>query len=72
MDQMLPKNSHIVGNKAKVQISKRLFQENKACQIFQTNISYPLIRTRACVYQGVQNICFFGKLLCVVFLKHLF
>ena len=37
----------IVCNKAEWRISKRLFQENKACQIFRkTNISYPLIRTR--------------------------
>ena len=29
------------------QISKRVFQENKACQIFwRTNLSYSLIRTR--------------------------
>ena len=36
----------IVGNKAKGQISKRVFQENKAHQIFRkTNISHPLIRT---------------------------
>ena len=36
-----------VGNKAKGWISKRMFQENKAWQIFRkTNISYPLIRTR--------------------------
>ena len=36
----------IVGNKAKGRISKRVFQENKARQIFRkTNISYPLIRT---------------------------
>ena len=36
-----------VGNKAKVRISKQMFQENKARQIFQkTIISYPLIRTR--------------------------
>ena len=34
----------IVGNKAKEQISKRVFQESKARQIFwKTNISYPLI-----------------------------
>ena len=39
-------NPEIVGNKAKGRISKRVFQENKAHQIFQkTNISYPLIRT---------------------------
>ena len=35
-----------VGNKAKVRISKRAFQENKARQIFlKRNFSYPLIRT---------------------------
>ena len=35
-----------VGNKAKGSISKRVFQENKARQIFRkTNISYSLIRT---------------------------
>ena len=33
-----------VGNKAKDWISKRVFQENKARQIFRkTNISYPMI-----------------------------
>ena len=37
----------LVGNKAKGRISKRVFQENKARQIFRkTSISYPLIRTR--------------------------
>ena len=47
----------VVGNKAKGQISKRVFQENKARQIFRkTNISYPLIRTRMCAYQGVRNV----------------
>ena len=36
------------GNKAKGRISKRVFQENKAREIFRkTNISYPLIR---CAY----------------------
>ena len=36
-----------IGNKAKERISKRVFQENKARQIFEkTKISYPLIRTR--------------------------
>ena len=35
-------DSEVVGNKAKVRISKRVFQENKARQIFRkTNISYP-------------------------------
>ena len=37
----------LVGNKAKGRISKRVFQENKARQIFRkTNIFYPLILTR--------------------------
>ena len=41
-------NHEFVGNKAKGRISKRVFQENKARQIFRkTNTSYPLIRTRA-------------------------
>ena len=36
-----------VGNKAKEQISKRVFQENKARQIFRkTNFFYLLIRSR--------------------------
>ena len=39
----------LVGTNAKGRISKRVFQENKARQIFRiTNISYPLIRTRMC------------------------
>ena len=34
----------MVGNNAKGRISKRVFQESKACQNFrQTNISYPLM-----------------------------
>ena len=59
-----------VGNKAKGPISKRVFQENKARQVFRKlNISYPLIHTPTCAYQRVRNICFFGKCL---FLKHPF
>ena len=39
------KNLQFVGNKAKGQISKRVLQENKACQIIQkTNISYVRVR----------------------------
>ena len=42
----LPLKEYIDGNKAKGRISKRVFQESKASQIFRkTNISYPLIRT---------------------------
>ena len=59
--------SHFVGNKAKGRISKRVFQESKARQIFRrTDISYPLIRTRT---QGVRNVCFSGNLACFAFLK---
>ena len=43
---ILPK-IEFVGNTAKGQISKRVFQESKARQNFRkTNISYPLIRER--------------------------
>ena len=36
-----------------------MLQENKARQIFQEeNISYPLIRTRACGYQGLEMFVF--------------
>ena len=42
MDQILPKSSHIFGNKAKGQISKRLFQENKAHHIFQKQTFFAL------------------------------
>ena len=43
-----------VGNKAKRQISKRVFQESKANKKFRkTNISYPLIRTSTeCLFFG--------------------
>ena len=56
----LLKLSKIVGNNAKGRISKRVFQENKACQIFRKmNISYPLIiSTRTCAHQGVRNVRF--------------
>ena len=52
----------IVGNKVHWRILKRAEQENKARQIFwKANISYLPIRTRACVYRWVRNVCFFGK-----------
>ena len=61
------------GHKAKVRISKRMLQENKARQIFQkTNISYPLTSTRTCAYQGVRNVLFPENLAYFVFLKHQF
>ena len=44
---------HTAGNKVKGQISKRLFQANKATQLFRkTNISYPLIRPRTVPYDN--------------------
>ena len=36
------------------------------------NISYLLIRTGACAYQGVRNVCFSEILACFTFLKHPF
>ena len=64
---------YFVGKKAKGRISKRMFQESKPRQIFRkTNISYSLIRTRTCAYQGVRNVRFSENLACFVFLKHLF
>ena len=53
----------VVGIKAKGRISKRVFQENKARQIFRkTNISYPLIRiadetSESHRYVGRNDIC---------------
>ena len=59
--------------KAKGWISKRVFQENKARQIFpKTKISYPLISTRTCAYQRVRNVRYSENLACFVFLKHPF
>ena len=61
---------HFVGNKAKGRISKRVFQDNKARQIFRkTNISYPLVRTFTCAYQGVRNVCKSGGTKCLFFGK---
>ena len=58
----------IGGNKAKVRISKRVFQESKARQNFRkTNI--PLHK---CAYQEVRNVCFSEILTCFTFLKHPF
>ena len=60
--------ARIVSNKAKKRISKRVFQENKARQIFRkTNVSYLLIRTRMCAYQGVRKVRFLENLTRFVF-----
>ena len=67
---MLEMISCFVSNKAKSRISKRVLQKNKEPQIFRkTNISYPLIRTRTCPYQGGEKCSFFSEnLVCFVFL----
>ena len=58
-----------VGNKAKGQISKLIFQDNKARQIFQkTGIYFPLIRITWCV-SGGKKCPFFGKLDVICFLE---
>ena len=54
---------NLVGNKAKGQISKWIFQENKACQILQkTSISYPPDTHIYLCRSGGKNYSFFGKL----------
>ena len=64
---------YFVGNKAQARISRRVFQDNKAHQIFRkTNISYPLIRARTCAYQGVRSVRFSENLASFVFLTHPF
>ena len=61
-------DSKFVGNKAKGRISKWVSQVNKACQVFcKTNISYSMIRTRACTYQRVRNVHFAEILACFFF-----
>ena len=57
---------HFVGNKAKGRISKRVFQENNARQIFRkTNISYAL-------EAHVRNVHFSENLACFILLNHPF
>ena len=59
-----PLKEQLVGIKAKGRISKWVFQENKARQIFpKTDISYLLI-------QRVRNVRFSENLSCFVFLKY--
>ena len=60
----------VVGNKTKGWISKRVFQDKKARQVFrETKISYPLTRIHTCAYQSVSNVLFFGNLAWFVFLN---
>ena len=61
----------IVGNKAKGWTSKRVLKQS-APNFPKTNIFYPVIRTRACAYQGVRNVPFPENLACFVFLSHPF
>ena len=64
---------YFVDNKVKGRISKQMLRENKLRQIYRkTNISYPLISTLACAYQGVRNI-YFSEIWCALFfLQHSF
>ena len=58
---------YFVDNKVKGRISKQMLRENKLRQIYRkTNISYPLISTLACAYQGVRNI-YFSEIWCALF-----
>ena len=58
----------LVGNKAKWQISKRLLQENKACQIFRKNEHFLPPDIHTCVgVSGVRNVRFLENLACFVF-----
>ena len=70
IDQWLTIYLLLVGNKAKGRISKWVFQESKAHQIFQkTNISYPLVCTRTESEMVVWNVRFFGKFGVLYFLE---
>ena len=60
-----------IGNKAKGQISKWMFQENKTRQIFRKNKHFLPRDTQTCGYQGVRNIRFFGKFGVLCFLETL-
>ena len=70
---LMDKQSKLAGNKEKRRISKRLFQENKARQIFRkTNSPYSLMRAGTCVYQGIRNVRFstsniFSQRICLLF-----
>ena len=61
----------VVGNKAKGRILRRVFQENKARQIFRkTNISYPMIRTGTYVgVSGAKKCSLLGKFGVLCFLE---
>ena len=50
---------YIVGNTAKDESHNGCFKETKYAKFSEKkNISYPLIRTRMCAYQGVRNVSF--------------
>ena len=62
-------NSLVIRQKGE---SQNGFFKKIARQIFRkTIISYPLIRTCTCAYQGVRNVCF-SENACFVFLKYPF
>ena len=57
-------NLHIVGNKAKGQILKRLLQESKSTPNFPKNEHFLL----PCAYQGVRNVRFSENVAYFIFL----
>ena len=69
---VFPQMWQIIGNKVKGQISKRVFQENKARQIFRKRTFLTTRYPHVCAYQGVSNVPFSENLTCFVFLKHPF
>ena len=61
-----------MGNKAEGRTSKRMFQENKARQIFRKKEHFlpPDTLVRTCAYHGAKNVRFSENLTGFVFLKH--
>ena len=71
---VFPQMWQIIGNKVKGQISKRVFQENKARQIFRkrTFLTPWYAHVRTCAYEDVRNVRFSKNLARFLFLKHPF
>ena len=57
----------------KIESQNGCFKKAKHAKFSEkAKISYPLIRTEMCAYQGVKNPCFSENLACFAFLKHPF
>ena len=64
-------NSSVI--KPKGEFQNACFKKTKHAKFSEKmHISYSLIRTRTCAYQGVRNVHFSENLVCFVFLKHPF